>query len=137
MKKVALALLCCLLALAFTGCTRTPAQTEEEPTLPAWAEEEPLAQQAREVVELINAQDFDAVAALSEEAFTGDQLREVFGGSLESFGAFDSLGDSVCEDATENGIEFVTVRQEAHYETSTVIYNMSFSEGNVLRGLWL
>ena len=132
MKKIVSSLLSLILVLPLFGCGggRT--------SLPSWANEEQLTQQARKVIELVNDREFDEVAGMfSSGVLTGDQLEASLSELLDSFGEFKSFGAFRLETVIENGVVYVQVLQVANYTNKSVTYRVVFEEGGILSGLWL
>ena len=92
MKKRMLAaavLVAALAVLCLAGCGSSASDENYREGLPAWADEAAVTAQAREVIDLVNARDFDEVAARwDDKNATAEKLEQGLGGALDQFGAF-------------------------------------------------
>ena len=131
-RKTAICLLSLILVLPLFGCGGGGMG------LPGWADKEQLTQQAREVIELVNAREFDEVAGMFPSGvLTGEQLEASLSDLLDGFGAFKSFGAHRLETVIENGVVYVRVLQVVNYQNQSVTYRVIFEEGGILSGFWL
>ena len=91
MKKrmlAAAALMAALAVLCLAGCGSSASDENYREGLPAWADEAAVTEQAREIIELVNARDFDEVAARWDDGnATAEKLEQGLGGALDQFGS--------------------------------------------------
>ena len=103
-------------------------------------DEQAAVERAQEVVTLLDADDFDALRALSDETMAKvlskegiDQARAAVG---ENWGAFVSFGKAYVSDLTQGGVTGTVVRMAAVYENATVVYQISLNSDAQLIGIY-
>lgn len=103
-------------------------------------DEQAAVERAREVVTLLDADDFDALRALSDDTMAEalskegiDQARAAVG---ENWGAFVSFGKAYVSDLTQGGVTGTVVRMAAVYENATVVYQISLNSDAQLIGIY-
>ena len=129
-----------MLGLAGCGSGDTEGREAQQDVegLPAWADEAAVTEQAREVIELVNARDFDEVAARWDDGNAiAEKLEQGLGGALDQFGAFEGFTDVKYGQSEPAGRSAVTVIQRADYENQKAQYNVSFYEDGSLAGLYV
>ena len=141
MKKRMLAaavLVAALAVLCLAGCGSSASDENYREGLPAWADEAAVTAQAREVIDLVNARDFDEVAARwDDKNATAEKLEQGLGGALDQFGAFEGFTDVKYGQSEPAGRSAVTVIQRADYENQKAQFNVSFYEDGSLAGLYV
>lgn len=95
---------------------------------------------AQEIVALLDADDFEALHALSDETMAKaltkegiDQARAAVG---EDWGAFVSFGKAYTTDLAQGGVTGTVVRMAAVYENATVVYTISLNSDSQLIGIY-
>ena len=129
-----------MLGLAGCGSGDTEGREAQQDVegLPAWADEAAVTAQAREVIDLVNARDFDEVAARwDDKNATAEKLEQGLGGALDQFGAFEGFTDVKYGQSEPAGRSAVTVIQRADYENQKAQFNVSFYEDGSLAGLYV
>ena len=103
-----------------------------------WQDVSAVTAQAREVIDLVNARDFDEVAARwDDKNATAEKLEQGLGGALDQFGAFEGFTDVKYGQSEPAGRSAVTVIQRADYENQKAQFNVSFYEDGSLAGLYV
>ena len=136
MKKrmlAAAALMAALAVLCLAGCGSSASDENYREGLPAWADEAAVTEQAREIIELVNARDFDEVAARWDDG----KLEQGLGGALDQFGSFEGFADVRYGQSEPGGRSAATVVQRADYENQKAQFNVSFYEDGSLAGLYV
>lgn len=139
-KKIVLALVlsAALAVLFLAGCGSGASDENYREGLPAWADEAAVTGQAQEIIDLVNARDFDEVAARwDDENATAEKLEQGLGGALDQFGAFVGFADAKYGQSEPGGRSAVTVIQRADYENQKAQFNVSFYEDGSLAGLYV
>ena len=141
MKKrmlAAAALMAALAVLCLAGCGSSASDENYREGLPAWADEAAVTEQAREIIELVNARDFDEVAARWDDGnATAEKLEQGLGGALDQFGSFEGFADGRYGQSEPGGRSAATVVQRADYEQQKAQFNVSFYEDGSLAGLYV
>lgn len=116
--------------LVLTACGGSP--------LPDWAGEETLQKQGEEVIDMMNAQDYEGIAALyNNPEVTADTFAQS-GEAVTALGAFTGYGDaSYVGGKTDDGQAYGTVIQVANYEGGKLTYTISFFEDGTLAGFFV
>ena len=141
MKKrmlAAAALMAALAVLCLAGCGSSASDENYREGLPAWADEAAVTEQARAVNALVNAREFDEVAARWDDGnATAEKLEQGLGGALDQFGSFEGFADVRYGQSEPGGRSAATVVQRADYENQKAQFNVSFYEDGSLAGLYV
>lgn len=134
---VATAALAFMLCLA--GCSSGGSGSDVQAGLPDWANETELTEQARELIDLYSARDFDAVAEkCSALGLSGEGFAENGNPILDQLGEFKNFGDvSYMNGKAKDGTPYATVVQMAAYENGTAQYTISFNEDDTVSGFYI
>ena len=104
-------------------------------------DEKAVVDRAKEVVMLLNADDFEALRDISDETMSQvlskegiDQARTAIG---DDWGAFVSFGKAYTTEIEQMGQTGVVVKIAASYENATVVYTISVDKDLRLMGLYL
>ena len=127
------------LALCLVGCSSGGSDSGVQEGLPEWANETELTEQTRELIDLCNARDFDAVAEKCEAlGLSADDLTASVGAALDQFGAFKDFGDvAYLNGEAKDGTPYATVVQIATYENGSAQYTISFNEDGTVSGFYI
>ncbi|MBC2890430.1 DUF3887 domain-containing protein [Gordonibacter massiliensis (ex Traore et al. 2017)] len=141
MRKRMLAAVVLVAALAMLGlasCGSSSSDENFQEGLPAWADEAAITEQAREIVDLVNARDFGEVAARwDDENVSAEKLEQSLGAALDQFGAFEGFADAKYGQSEPDGRSAATVIQRVDYEKQKAQFNVSFYEDGSLAGLYV
>ena len=103
-------------------------------------DEQVAVERAKEIVTLLDADDFEALHALSDDTMAKgmtkekiDQARAAVG---ENWGAFVSFGTAYATDLTQGGVTGTVVSMAAVYENATVVYQISLKADSQLIGIY-
>ena len=103
-------------------------------------DEQAAVERAQEVVALLDADNFDALHALSDDtmakALTKESIDQARAAVGEDWGAFVSFGKGYVSDLTQGGVTGTVVRMAAVYENATVIYQISLNSDAQLIGIY-
>lgn len=104
-------------------------------------DEQAVVDRAKEVVMLLDADDFEALRGISDETMSQalskegiDQARAAIG---DDWGAFVSFGKAYTTEVEQMGQTGVVVKIAAVYENATVVYTISVDKDLRLMGLYL
>jgi len=105
-------------------------------------DEETVINRAKEVIELINAYDFDAVNTQLrddlEDQLTSAQLKEALEGKLADAGTFIEYQSSaaVGQKSKSTGEDYATVVVVGKYENSSIVYTITMDSNLDIVGLY-
>lgn len=98
-------------------------------------------EQTELVIELLNKDDYDGLAAMANEQMkdilqrdTMAEAKATLGGDL---GAYQGTADAYMIEVSQMGNRYATVQVSAQYENRNVIYTISFDEDMKLAGLYM
>lgn len=103
-------------------------------------DEQAATERAQQIVALLDADDFDALRALSDDtmakALTKEGIDQARASVGEDWGAFVSFGKAYVADLTQGGVTGTVVRMAAVYENATVVYQISLNSDSQLMGIY-
>lgn len=104
-------------------------------------DENPLTSQAKEVIALLDANDFEALQSMSTAemapALNAEKFGEVRAGFGENWGKQELLGGAYVVEVSQMGQPSDVVQVTAFYENATVTYTISFTKDGQLAGIFL
>lgn len=98
-------------------------------------------QQAELVVEYLDAEDYEALKAISDKKMAsileGDGLTEAKAQIGTDWGKRQSIGNTYAVEVTQMGVKNAIVQMHVLYENETVLYTIFFNLEMELTGLWM
>ena len=95
----------------------------------------------RNVIELLNKEDYDALHEISDDTMKEFLTPEVWGDAKvqfsENWGELEKLGNIYLSEAEQNGLPMVAGQVKATYENVKVTYTIVFNEEMQLAGLYI
>ncbi|MEA5026922.1 MAG: DUF3887 domain-containing protein [Erysipelotrichaceae bacterium] len=135
MKKLIKKSLLLFLAVILFGCSGS--------SLPKGFDEDEVISKAKDVVAVINTQDYTAVVSLLRSDLQGqvtaEQLQEAWGSYLDAAGDFKEFKTIVTKSQTDSATkeEYAVVVLETVYQNSTRVFTLSFNQELELVGLYM
>lgn len=104
-------------------------------------EEDKVADQAELVVEYFDADDYEALKAISDDNmktfFDTQDLKSDKALIAENWGEQESIGNVYMLEMTQRGRKSAVVQMHVQYENVTVMYTIFFNRDMELEGLWM
>ena len=95
----------------------------------------------KNVIELLNKEDYDALHEISDDTMKEFLTPEVWGDAKvqfsENWGALEKLGTIYLSEAEQNGLPMAAGQVKATYENVKVTYTIVFNEEMQLAGLYI
>ena len=95
----------------------------------------------RNVIELLNKEDYDALHEISDDTMKEFLTPEVWGDAKvqfsENWGELEKLGNIYLSEAEQNGLPMAAGQVKATYENVKVTYTIVFNEEMQLAGLYI
>ena len=95
----------------------------------------------RNVIELLNKEDYEALHEISDDTMKEFLTPEVWGDAKvqfsENWGELEKLGNIYLSEAEQNGLPMVAGQVKATYENVKVTYTIVFNEEMQLAGLYI
>jgi hypothetical protein len=136
MKKLLSSLLIFVMMLSLSSCASTK--------LPEGFDKDEVTEHAKEIVDLINAKDYESLNAEMrddlKDALTIDKLKEAFDAPISEAGAFVEVKQVVTATGPKsqnNGEDFVYAVVVCKYEKVNHTYTLSFDRDMKLIGLYI
>lgn len=123
-----------VLAALLTGCAASAKLAEG-------FDKDAVTDRAKEVVEVINTLDYEAVVALLREDLqsqvTAEKLKEGWDGKLSTLGAFTDYSNITVVGQKSGETDYAVAVVAAKYEKGSAIYTLSFDIDMELAGLYM
>ena len=104
-------------------------------------DEEAYVTRAKEVIELANQSDYEAICAMFNDdmaaALTCQQLEESIDPILTAAGSFVQYDAVKTQGTTQNGVNYIVVAAVCQYENSTQTYTISLTTDMMVGGLYI
>lgn len=106
-------------------------------------DEEEVIDKAKEVIEVINTQNYKEVIAYIradlQAEITAEQLQEAWGDRITNAGVFKEIKNTALKTQEDPNTkeDFVTIIIQAVYEKDTLVYTLSFDEELEMIGLYM
>ncbi|MDD2591825.1 MAG: DUF3887 domain-containing protein [Erysipelotrichaceae bacterium] len=106
-------------------------------------DEEEVIDKAKEVIEVINTQNYEDVIAYIradlQAEITAEQLKEAWGDRITNAGVFKEIKNTALKTQEDPNTkeDFVTIIIQAVYEKDTLVYTLSFDEELEMIGLYM
>ncbi len=104
-------------------------------------DETAVQKQAEEVVELLDAGDYDGLRAMADSKLAGlineEEMEAARDNQAEDWGEFLNYGSVYLIESTQRGIHSAVAQMTAAYENTSVTYTISFDEDLKLTGLYM
>lgn len=127
-----------LLAGALVAVAVPAAATARGGTLPGWAEAGAVQAQAREVIGLMNAGDYEGVAARCTDPNATAELFRQGGATVTAMGGFQGYGGAVyAAGMLPDGRQYAMVYQVADYEYGKLTYTVNLLEDGSVTGFFV
>lgn len=104
-------------------------------------DEATVQEKAEEVVQLLDADDYDGLRAMAvselAEVINEEEMEQARANLAEDWGDFVSCGTVYLIETTQRGQHSAVAQMSVSYENTSVTYTISFNEEMQLNGLWM